>query len=275
MVGNIDTDVKAKDININLFSNFLIFLKIKNKEKPSISPPSEEKTEHFNVSKSHIFYSKIAEDYDEANSKKMHNTHHAVIEKIEKIMRSKGDDPISVLDLGSGTGKLVAHDFRNNENLKWTNFDLCKEMSDEFEQNLSTAKFSRKSIKGDIMDIGKIDYFEQEKFDIIIICFVLSSMSKYPNFGSIKSFLKDDGSLLIADAYPSFTRAKPLYRVKNLTLKTKEIRPLKLVSSLMSKGFILQCCDIIKVNLTHEEKKEKITPEDYAFITEFKLRDFF
>ena len=58
------------------------------------------------------FYSAIAEGYDSRNSPSLQKSHLCTLEKIESFLGQKNN--WSVLDLGGGTGKLIALHFFNN-----------------------------------------------------------------------------------------------------------------------------------------------------------------
>lgn len=192
------------------------------------------------------FYSAIAESYDSRNSPSLQKSHLSTLEKIESFLENKSN--WSVLDLGGGTGKLIALRFFNNPNGAWVVVDGSPEMIGEFSKNLSGSKLK---IKTSIEEIESyLDRPEDEKHDVVLVSYLLTSMTKNPDWLNLVSKVKDEGRLIIVDAEPSYTALHPYYSVsvknKIHALKTRPVSGTTLIEEIDKVGFTMESAVTIK-----------------------------
>jgi ubiquinone/menaquinone biosynthesis C-methylase UbiE len=86
--------------------------------------------------------------------------------------------------------------------------------------------------------------FSAGKSDVIIMSFVISSLSERPDFLKLARLLTDDGILIIAEADPAYSAIKPYYSFKtengSIALKTNPIHHLEL-KTLCERGGLKEC----------------------------------
>lgn len=217
---------------------------IKNEHQTSMKPLEstseslQDYTKIFQISDAVEFFNKVAHRYDERNSIELLETHRSVINEIEKRINMK--TPINILDLGGGTGKLIAAQFYNKGHINWTYVDQSTNMAQQFKDNLDNTQLNTII---HIDDIYKIcDKLQGNKYDIIIICCVLTSLPVLPDFNAVKNLIHDDGFLIVADIDPAYTALHPYYAFKangdSFALKTNPINPLDLNELLTSSGLV-------------------------------------
>lgn len=186
------------------------------------------------------FYELCAEVYEDNNSNFLWETHNEIVRKIN----SSSNSIELILDLGGGTGRFIAQDYLNNYKSikKWVNYDFCKEMLNEFEQNMESKKFICESVCQDILDLNKWD--NNRLFDISILSFVLSSMSKDPDFFEIRKRMKEGGLLIIAEGEPTYTLMKgskwPVeIEEREIQIELRPISLAQLINVVVPNGFNL------------------------------------
>lgn len=163
----------------------------------------------YSVIDSKSFYDAIADQYDQRNSPSLLQTHAEVIRVIKETVDKRSD--IQVLDLGGGTGKLIAHHFFDRSDIHWVYVDSSALMTEKFRQNLNETKLS-KSVEVEELNT----YLSRDPdrlYDVIIISLVLTSLEKTPNLKSIASRLKPEGRLVVADIDAAYTITYPYYIV--------------------------------------------------------------
>ena len=130
-----------------------------------------------------------------------------------------------------------------------------------FEKNVKFASFSYKATTSDLNDfINKCT----EKYDAIVISFVLTSLSYAINMNNIVNLLKDGGSLVISDIEPQYTEKHPEYSVNvNDIIYSLEVAPvnaLDLIETAIKEKMSFQYCQSIKKN----------DGERYAYVLRFR-----
>ena len=94
-------------------------------------------------------------------------------------------------------------------------------------------------VVGDILDLEECVALQHKDkyFDVIVISFVLTSLARLPDFSCIVELMKEGGQLIIANAAPDMTKAKPYYDFeidgKSIALNTVPVYPEDLMSILM------------------------------------------
>ncbi|QXJ20897.1 class I SAM-dependent methyltransferase [Actinomadura graeca] len=193
----------------------------------------------YGVDRAHDFYQKIARNYDLRNSGNLGLTQLATVAQIQAL-RSKRSS-LRVLDLGGGTGKMIAVQFFNDDAISWTYVDISRAMAAELRQNLVGCPLGdRLEVIVDDLNKAIID-LPAGTYDVIILSVVLSSMPHLPDFGTIARLLAPGGTLIITDINPGYTRDKPLYKVtidRNavVALRTNPVDPYEVVRRATAAG---------------------------------------
>ena len=144
------------------------------------------------------FYALIADLYDQRNSEELLHTHRAVVTAIKRHIASRASS--LVLDLGGGTGKLIAHHFFDNASVKWVYVDACGRMAEKFRENLSGVPLRTEAY---VMTLSEThEQFSSSKSDVVVMSFLLSSLPERPDFVRIAGLLREDGVLIVAEAVP-------------------------------------------------------------------------
>jgi SAM-dependent methyltransferase len=191
------------------------------------------------VARARDFYQKIARNYDLRSSGNLGLTQLATLAQIQAIRSRRSS--LRVLDLGGGTGKMIAVHFFNDDAISWTYVDISPAMAAELRQNLDGCPL------GDNLEVivddlnNAILELPVGTYDVIILSVVLSSMPALPDFDGIARLLAPGGTLIIADISPGYTRDKPLYKVtidRNLVvaLRTNPVDPYEVVRRATAAG---------------------------------------
>ncbi|WP_180772467.1 class I SAM-dependent methyltransferase [Vibrio parahaemolyticus] len=205
------------------------------------------------------FYGKIAEHYDERNTKFLKESHLSTVKHLKEAVQHT--DEAVILDLGGGTGINVAAHFFNRPKVTWNYVDFTPEMKVAFEKNVASADFKYTATTSDLNQ-----YLNQcnEKFDAVVISFVLTSLPYPLDMKKVINLLNDDGSLVIADIEPQYTAKHPEYAVKvNGEIHSLSVAPvnaLELIEAASDVGLRLHFCQSIK----------KHDGERYAYVLRFK-----
>ena len=121
-------------------------------------------------------------------------------------------------------------------------------MIGEFSRNLNASKLK---VKTSIEDIESyLDRPENEKHDVVLVSYLLTSMPKNPDWLKLIRRVKDDGRLVIVDAEPSYTALHPHYSVsvnnKTPALKTRPVSGTTLIGEIDKVGFTMESAATIK-----------------------------
>jgi ubiquinone/menaquinone biosynthesis C-methylase UbiE len=185
----------------------------------------------YGVDRARDFYQEIARSYDLRNSGNLVSTHLATVAQLQAI-RSRCST-LRVLDLGGGTGKLIAVHFFNDQSVWWTYVDSCPAMATEFRRNLAGYPLGRNSeIVPD--DLARaVRQLKPASYDVVMLSLVLSSMPTPPDFAPIARLLSPGGSLIVTDINPGYTRDNPLYKVPVdgavVALRTTPVDPFEVI----------------------------------------------
>jgi ubiquinone/menaquinone biosynthesis C-methylase UbiE len=177
------------------------------------------------------FYQLISAHYDLRNSRNLTATHLETVKRLLAI-RSRRDS-LRVLDLGGGTGKLIAVQFFNDAGVSWTYVDYCSAMVEEFRNNLSGTTLGENSriVLDDFMVATR--RFAPQSFDVVVLSLVLSSMPALPDFAPIARVLAPGGELIVTDISPGYTHENPLYKValegSVVALRTSPVDPYEVI----------------------------------------------
>ncbi|MDP1727025.1 MAG: class I SAM-dependent methyltransferase [Bacteroidota bacterium] len=214
----------------------------------------------FSVNDSVNFYNKIATKYDERNTKYLLETHRRIIKAINN--EHFNGKQLKILDLGGGTGRLIAIQFFDESDFQWHCVDSSKNMLDEFEENMETARIKYFLYKNSIFDLPK--EVNELQFDVIILSCILSSLPKNPDFKDIIKLLVTNGTIIIADIHPFLTQTKPFYdfEIENqkVALQPRMIDPLDILHDIQQEDLRLVYAD----NIVSTSK------EKYSFILQYR-----
>ena len=194
-----------------------------------------------------LFYGEIAKDYDARNTQFLKESHINTVKHLKKAIDQL--DSASVLDLGGGTGINVAAHFFNWSNVTWNYVDSSSEMKTAFEKNVEMADFKHTTKMSDLDNFLNIC---DEKFDAIVVSFVLTSLPYPFDLKKVSSLLKPNGSLIIADIEPEYTAKFPEYKVKvgeeYHSLLVSPVNALDLIEKGLNANLELKFCQSIKKN---------------------------
>ena len=193
------------------------------------------------------FYNQNAPYYDERNTNTLVETHRSIIAKVTKFLGER--DNLEVLDLGGGTGRLIAAHFFDERRLKWTYFDNAPGMLQEFRSNLAETKLQTEEILGDIYDLSDL---RGREFDVVVLSLILTSLQNLPDFGLIASLVGPSGHLIIADIDPVYSADNPIYSVtlpdgSRVGLRVNSRHPLDVIEWVTKTGLnVLESAVIMK-----------------------------
>lgn len=218
----------------------------------------------YGVDRAPDFYQEIARNYDLRNSGNLGRTQLETLAQIQAIRAKRSS--LRVLDLGGGTGKMLAVHFFNDDAISWTYVDVSPAMAAEFRENLAGCLLGDKLevIVGDlnkvILDLPAAGY------DVVILSVVLSSMPDLPDFAAIARLLAPNGMLIITDINPGYTRDNPLYKVtidrkSVVALRTNPVDPYEVIRRATAAGLT-----------TASQKAIGEGSSYYSFLTVFTAR---
>jgi len=154
------------------------------------------------------FYTRIAPYYDQRNTSSLLETHRAVITEVSEMLDDRGS--LDVLDLGGGTGRLIAAQFFRERRLRWTYIDQSPGMLEQFMRNLETTALRSEIILG---DLNNLDQLVTGQFDIVLLSLVLTSLPDFPDFTRMATHIRPGGRLIVADIDPAYSAAHPVFAV--------------------------------------------------------------
>jgi len=159
------------------------------------------------------FYDKVAQYYDRGVSADFIQTHRALNRTIRKRISSQA--MTKILDLGGGTGKILSA-FDTTDNLSWFYCDASSHMLDEFKKIFGKSHVVKQALCKDAEDYLRED---GQEYDIIILSFLISSMSYLIDFNLLKRRLADNGLLIIVEANPTYSESKPKFTIEDKVSK--------------------------------------------------------
>jgi SAM-dependent methyltransferase len=197
--------------------------------------------EIFDADRAAAFYERIAPVYDRRNSEDLGATHLATIVRLQDRLALIG--PLRVLDLGGGTGNPIATHFFDNQAIEWTYVDACRVLARTFRQSLEAHPLGQRMI----IETGDLNVavrrLPRSSYDVILLSLVLTSMPALPDFADIARLLAPQGTLIVSDIGPSYTRLKPYYKVnvsgKLIALRTVAVDPLDISRKAVTAGLVM------------------------------------
>ena len=175
------------------------------------------------------FYDAVASEYNKRNDKTkgVRDASNQVVESIRNLSYKPVENKrLSVLDLGGGTGHNIYNLLRSVGNLDWMSVDLSPRMTEKFRENFPDVK----AITADCSDLSKCLAEFNQTFDVIILCFSLSSMIEDIDLKDIHKTLNVGGILLIADIHPGYITKSPRFDIEigaqTHALELRKVEPL-------------------------------------------------
>jgi SAM-dependent methyltransferase len=177
------------------------------------------------------FYQEIAPNYDLRNSGNLVSTHLATVDAIQRLGAQRS--ALRVLDLGGGTGKLIAIPFFNDPTVSWTYVDFCPAMAAEFRRNLAGTPLGDNAeiLRDDLVRV--VRQLPAASYDVVLLSLVLSSMPAALDLTPVAQVMRPDGALVITDINPGYTHKNPLYKVpvggQVVALRTTPVDPFDVI----------------------------------------------
>jgi ubiquinone/menaquinone biosynthesis C-methylase UbiE len=205
----------------------------------------------YNTVRAPQFYDAVAAAYDARNSQDLRQIQLEIVEQIRQSRDRGARANFSVLDLGAGTGRLIAEHFYSQEQVHWVSVDASVGMLEQLRINFSRAKMDHRVIACDILDTKKLtNQVRDKKFDIVVLCYTLSSLPANPSWDIIAKFLKPEGRLLVAEADMNYVTDKPCFNIEvegeAHQLVLRKLDALQLTNELENAGFKVSVKAVMK-----------------------------
>ena len=187
------------------------------------------------LSKAAEFYDRIAPLYNKRNTGKYLATYVEIYQAI--LTHFEAIDGASVCDLGGGTGFLL-HRLQQHA-VHWLNVDISRGALRVFEEDFNV--YNTKSWRQ--LDVGRDRFVRPgEKFDIVVMSYLWSSMDGSPDLEQVRSAMHDSSLLVVADNHASYVDDNRHYGFtdvggKNLAIAPRPMVPSELRSLVTSRGF--------------------------------------
>lgn len=216
----------------------------------------------YDLSEAQEFYERVAYQYDQRNTELRYKAHQKTVGAIwEKI--EGGDKELTVVDLGCGTGKIIASSFVHSRNLLWVGVDYSDGMLAQFRQNMDESAIGFSAVKADIQDTMPREQISSA--DVVLLCFVLTTVQRKNIITDVMSAIATGSSLIISDIHPSYTTTRPYYDFATptdgkISLKPQPIYPDIIEKLATDNNFVRKSYEIIY-------NRDGVP---YSFLLEFK-----
>ncbi len=210
------------------------------------------------------FYDEVASLYDSRNTSFLYAAHQVVIGEIRKSLDggAKG-----VIDIGCGTGRMIAAHFVHRD-IVWLGVDGSSEMLEQFNQNTeveaSPLRAQTQRMDFATADFSQLDIFTSVESWVAVWSFVLTSLPSDEALGRMVAQVSSCDELVIADIHPLYTNSNPNYDFEtasgSLVLTPRAVYPDVLEDVLAKAGFSV---------VTRQLIRKDPSGEPYAFVTRF------
>jgi len=191
------------------------------------------------------FYDSVAQSYDWQLSRDYVHT----VNMIGTLVSERVGlwDGMEILDIGGGTGWCYTP-FWVRPGLRWVNYDASHGMVAQFLGKYAGSPSRRESV------IGTVEKLEEKlgdkRFDLIIACYLFSSLDSLPNLTPIVTLLKEGGHIVVADTHPNLSSDdRQLFAVehhgKRYALCLRPVHPTDIESRFLAVG--LRTVDVKEV----------------------------
>jgi SAM-dependent methyltransferase len=162
----------------------------------------------YDISEAQVFFEKVAYFYDQRNTQLRYKAHQKTVGAIREHLVNR-ENKVQIVDLGCGTGKIIASSFVHQKRLCWVGVDYSENMVEQFRQNMDDNNVEFRTVVSDIVLDTPRDEISQA--DVILLCFVLTTC----DFNSLLEHVFANASpgalLIISDIHPYYTAARPYY----------------------------------------------------------------
>jgi SAM-dependent methyltransferase len=194
----------------------------------SLRPQSIEVTDHtYSAALSINFYQQVADIYDARLTSYYLDTLRTAAELLLQNFLLKNQE-IKALDIGAGTGQFLRL-LEGTKRMQWT----CLEPAHAMATTLRTF-FQAPPVKAIVYEVGFEDmlpFIKGQRFDVICMNSLLSSMSTLPDFGVLCDLLSNDGILLITDGHPDIRKLDQEFRMRTMDGKIHSLEVMHRSSS--------------------------------------------
>lgn len=233
------------------------------------TPKTKQKIEYEEVFATEVspsFYDRISQLYDIRNSNFLYTAHQKTVEKLREIFAHKENSRL--LDIGSGTGRLIATHFLHRTNIHWTAVDASIGMNKLFSENLEVGKMPFDVVCCDVTsDIANIP--DIENIDVFLLSFSLTSL---PNLEPLKNLVeraKNGADFVIADIHAQYTKDHPYYDFVETDGTRIALKPNQIYSDKVNEVFK----KFGGVTKSHFIIKRPPDDTEYAFLTHYKMSE--
>lgn len=195
----------------------------------------------YDLSKAQEFYERVAYQYDQRNTELRYKAHQKTVGAIREKIEGR-DKEFRVVDLGCGTGKIIASSFVHSRNLLWIGVDYSAGMLAQFCQNMDESAIRFATVEADIQDTMPKE--EISSADVVLLCFVLTTVQRKNLITDVMGAITAGSSLIISDIHPSYTTTRPYYDFDipndgSISLKPQPIYP-DIIAKLAAENNLVQ-----------------------------------
>lgn len=243
--------------SIITFSTFVggwILLEIR---ATSESPPFDH---IYEPSRASVFYDAIAKTYDARNSQFLRSTHREVIRHVDNHVQALPN--WEVLDLGGGTGLLIAHQFATKANGRWISVDWSSGMNSQFKSNMHGVALDFEVHREKVDEyLNHVKY--DHEYDVVLVSLLLSSISHGLSWNHVYKHMKPGGLLVVADIADSYSATHPQFAVdvsgRTHALTVRPVNQIQVRNEILNAG-------LSEID-TQPIRNEDV---DYSFVSAFK-----
>ena len=201
----------------------------------------------YGLSEAKEFYERVAYQYDQRNTELRYKAHQKTVGAIRERVEGR-DREFTVVDLGCGTGKIIASSFVHSRNLRWIGVDYSDGMLAQFRQNMDESAIKFSTVRADIQ--AAIPQAEISSADFVLLCFVLTTTLSKSIVSDVMRAISTGSSLIISDIHPSYTTTRPYYdfaipKGEYVALRPQPIYPDIIEKLAAENDFVRKSYDII------------------------------
>lgn len=185
-----------------------------------LDPQEDLQEEVVPLLKAGYFFDEVAPVYGRRNTGKYLKTY----VEIDSLIRSHKPDLANarICDIGGGTGTLLRWLMRDR--VTWTNVDISLASLAIFEAQEDFKQYPLKEARH--CDVRTQEFInEGEHFDVLVMCFLLSSLDPPIDFRRVTRGMNDRSLLVIADNHHEYVSQNPRYGFENVRGRNISIYP--------------------------------------------------
>lgn len=211
------------------------------------------------------FYDAVASEYNKRNDKTkgIRNASDLVVQTVRSRATGRpAGQRLSVLDLGGGTGHNTYNLLRSVSNIDWVSVDISPGMTEKFTEAFPGIP----AVTGDFQDLPSCLAGVKQTYDVIILCFSMSSMVDELDLGGLSRALNPGGAVIVADIHPGYIAKSPRFDIeigaKIHALELRKVEPLVLEHQGREAGMLR----------TEWQIFENERSEIYSFVLQFESK---